>query len=177
MNIPFEIDAPGCSFDGLTGEFIPLAIEGTEAGCGICGSYGYDTALQVPGSFYNPNPPEDCDLVPGCIITMCIVLKCDDAYGIDDDTGNGECCRRMRLEVGVPYEFNGENESSTEPSCIGGDTIFRGWVGPDSCSCVDGLSAIFPLAKFEPIVQSDPFCGEVQPCVPECDFSGIRLII
>lgn len=177
VNIPFAIDAPGCSCDGVTGEFVPLAIQGSGASCGVCGSYGYDTAIEVTGQFWNPDGMGGCDLTPVCIITICMVLHCDIEYGIADDAGNAECCRRMRLEVGVPYLFTGENEPSTDPACVGGDTVFRGYVGPDSCSCVDVLSAIFSLAKFEPIVQTNPDCGDVQPCVPDCAFSGIRVII
>ena len=176
VEIPFEVDAPGCALDGFTGVFDPLAVGGESGPCGICGSWGYALALDFTGKFWMSDGMGGCDLVPVCDITICMILTCDLTLGIADDAGNDECCRRIRLQVSTPYEFAGANQDSL-PTCTGGVSIWGIAVGPDSCSCSGGFSAIFSLGMLTPIDQVDPQCGTVPPCVPDCDMTGLRILI
>lgn len=174
IDIPFEVDAPGCAIDGFTGVFNPLAVEGAPHACGICGTWGYSLTLEVSGKFYNFNGM-DCDLVPACSIVWCMFLTCADTQGITDDPADSACCRRMRMLVGSTYNFAGATVN--EAGACGPGFSYEKWIGPDSCSCVDGLSAIFSLGFLNPSTHVDPECGVVQPCVPDCDMTGIRILI
>lgn len=177
-NIPFEIDAPGCALDGYTDELIPEAIANSTYPCGLCGSYALSTAFSVPGLQWMPNPPDGCDLSVECSITFCVRLVCDGlTHGETSPPAGGECCRGLRLLVSVPYEFEGAVYAPGDLSCLGGVDIWQGYVAPDSCTCEGGLSAIFSLAKFVPLAKNDPECGNVQPCVPQCDMSLLKLVI
>jgi hypothetical protein len=141
--VPFEIDAPGCSIDGFTGEFTPtgLATRGT---CGECGSVpavqiGILTGVKkvpVPGLGY-------CNDTP-CGVDLELMLACDD--GETQPYGTEECCGKMRLWVGTSQRMAGWD--GTSPS--GGSTN-RYWikVAPSSCSCLSdsgGITAIFDVA-------------------------------
>jgi len=177
--IAFEIDAPGCPLDGYTDELIEEAVDPTEHTCGLCGSYILSTAFEVPGKFYNPDGEGGCDLVPACSITFCVRLLCDyEPYGEVDTVGGDTCCKKLRLLVAVPYEFDGGTFGDGGLDCLGGANVWYGYVAPESCSCEGGLSAIFSLAKFEPKAISET-CppGLVQPCVPDCDMSNLKLVI
>lgn len=176
VDVPFEIDAPGCSFDGTTGTFNPLALSDVAGGCGICGTWGFDGVLSIPGSFWNPDGMGGCDLVPGCAIQVCMFLNCDTEHGIADDAENGQCCRRMRLYVASDYNFAGATDNGGNGQCVG--KRYETWLSPTSCACTDGvLSAVFSLGILEPLTATDPQCGEVQPCVPECPLSGVTVVI
>ena len=179
--IPFAIDAPGCDdLDGYTDNLVEEAVDPTQHACGICGSYVLSTAFSVPGQFWNPDGMGGCDLIPACAITFCVRLICDgDAHGELDTPGGGECCKKLRLLVAVPYEFEGGIEGDGGLGCLGGVNLWHDYVAPSSCSCEGGLSAIFPLGRFVPKATDDtcPPGPLVQPCVPDCDMSTISLVI
>ena len=175
VDIPFEVDAPGCTTDGVTGVFNPLALSDVTGSCGVCGVWGYDGLLEIQGSFWMFNGI-DCDLVPGCTIQICMILDCDTEHDVPDDPGNAECCRRLRLYVATDYEFAGATDNGGTGQCVG--KRWETYLGPSSCSCTDGvLSAIFDLGILNPVAKVDPECGTVQPCVPDCDMTGLRIII
>lgn len=175
VDIPFEVDAPGCALDGFTGVFNPLAVAGVSGACGICGTWGYSLTLEVPGQFWNFNGI-GCDLVPACQVVWCMLLTCQVEQGVADDPDNSACCRRMRLYVASTYDFSGATPNNGGGACGPGQDYER-WIGPDSCACVGGLSAIFSIGFLNPLPQVDPQCGLVQPCVPDCDMTGIRILI
>lgn len=175
IDIPFEVDAPGCAIDGTTGSFNPLAVEGTAKACGICGTWGYSLTLEVSGQFWNFNGV-DCDLIPACVVNWCMYLFCDNEYTVSDDPADSACCRRLRMYVAATYDFTGATDNGDTGACSPGHQYER-YIGPDSCSCVSGLSAIFSLGFLNPLTQVDPQCGTVQPCVPDCDMTGIRILI
>lgn len=175
LPIPFEIDAPGCAIDGFTGEFDPLALSDVAGQCGICGTWGYGSYLSITGSLWNFNGI-DCDLIPGCALQICMFLNCDTEHGIEDDQENGTCCRRMRLYVATTYRFDGATNNNGTGQCSG--LSYETWLSPDSCECSDNvLSAIFSLGILDPATETNPECGEVQPCVPDCAMSGIKVLI
>lgn len=164
IDIPFEISAPGCTIDGLTGVFNPLALDGANGPCGLCGIWAYSAFLDIPGSFYNP--PEPCELVPGCIQTFCMILACRATPDAQDDPSQNACCRRIRLQVWATFEFSGSTLLlPTQGDCPG--EFYREF-RPQSCSCTGGLSAIFDF-NLSTLVKSSEICGNVPECVLECD--------
>lgn len=174
IGIPFEVVAPGCPIDGLTGVFDPLALSAAGGPCGPCGTWGYAGRLEIPGKFWNFDGIS-CDLIPVCTIEICMTLTCDATQGIDDDSSNEACCRRMRLYVATTYNFAGATNNGGAGACAG--LPYEIWLGPDSCTCGGGLSAIFSLGVLTPLAVVNPNCGLVQPCVPDCDMSGIKVVI
>lgn len=165
VDIPFSISAPGCTIDGFTGVFTPLAIEGSPTACGICGVWGYTTALDVPGEFWMPDGIGGCALAPGCIQSFCMILKCSADHAEADDTGQNACCRRLRLQISASYAWAGSVYGSGTGSCVGLDNVKE--VPPDSCDCDTDVSAVFSF-DLTPLNESDPDCGNVPPCVLEC---------
>lgn len=175
IDIPFEISAPGCSIDGLTGVFNPLALDGANGPCGLCGIWGYSAYLDIPGEFYNPSgvEGEPCDLVPGCIQTFCMILACQSTPGAIDNPSQNLCCRRLRLQVWATFEFPGASILLPTQSDCPGD--FYREFNPRSCSCQGGVSALFEFNLYT-LTKNSPLCGNVPECVLECD-ANISLAI
>lgn len=165
IDIPFSISAPGCTIDGFTGVFTPLAVEGGPTACGVCGVWGYTTAIDIPGEFYIPDGMGGCDLTPGCIQSFCMLLTCSATHADADDTGQDACCRRLRLEVSATYAFAGSTYGASTGSCSGLDNVDE--FLPDSCDCDPDVSAVFSFNVY-PLSLVDPSCGTVPPCVLEC---------
>ena len=125
----------------------------------------YNGVLDIPGQFWNPNPPGPCDLIDACIQSFCMLLKCEADHAEADNTSQDACCRRLRLEISATYAYAGSVYGSGTGSCTGLDNVKE--FPPDSCDCDPDVSAVFSFNVY-PLALVDPSCGTVPPCVLEC---------
>lgn len=177
LPVAFEITAPGCAFDGVTGEFGNTGI-GDRGSCGTCLAAGAPISLgDTSGSLKVPTPGLGYCLTTPCGMDVVITLECDDdsasPYSLDP------CCGKLRLWVGTSLRMAGWD--GTRPSG-GSSSLFWTKVAPSSCSCAGGgggFSAIFDVTftpDCEDGVWLDGGCiGESKCCVPVC--TGFTLTI
>jgi len=168
LNIPFEISAPGCpELDGWASQFIPSAPPPSQelSACGVCGVYAAeDLTPTVQGAAYNP--PAPCVLLspPGYVGVFGpwrFTLHCDEGPAPSGTDHLDSCCSRLRLGI----------------SLHGGTT--ERLVTASSCSCVGGLSVIFPLDDLIDVSWLDPgiFCPIDGQFPWACSMAGATLVI
>lgn len=183
IDIPFEITAPSCpAIDGQTGVFEPLAIQGTEQPCGVCGQWGYNAVFDVPGCAWQGAEGVPCACDVPCDIQICLELFCSSEFGeADPSSGADNCCKRMRLKIGSSMKFPGSNPLGLNEMfstlCTEGD-----YIAPTACDCDGGLTASFSLASLQ--TECDElyvggYCDGFPVCceLSGCDFTGATLDI
>lgn len=192
IDFDFSISAPNCpALDGTIGTFTPLAIlEGYGDACGVCGQWGYNSILEVPGCQWQGAPDTDCECSVVCTLIICLSLYCNsELYGAaDPEVAVDACCKRLRLKVAASFIFPGSepNDGNAEQDvrCDNAD-----YFPPTSCECTGttDVTAIFPLhnltvecTEFYTIDDGfGPDCvGKPKCCVlSNCDFTGATLAI
>lgn len=169
--VPFEISAPGCDFDGASGEFTPTGVA-DRGSCGACGIAPPVVIGGTVGVIKVPTPGLGYCMETPCSMTITLVLQCEDeasVYGLD------ECCGGFRLWVGTTERMVGWD--GRVPSG-GSDALYWIKVEPTSCSC-DPLAMIFEVTLELDCPETWPDGGCVDfpkdCCIPIC--GGFTLTI